>query len=172
MPRRLRIIFRALSAITLLESIFGVLLTALAMFSFPFIRATLEKNVVHPHHPALVFYTMALANVGFSVVLVIASVFLWKLQRRGLFLLACTLLAETLYFISVLFVVVGTELIRAHIALLTLAQSPSESTLDAMTGVGNMAVVVHLLTAFPIVAGILILFAYRYHRSYPARIAS
>lgn len=157
MPRRLRVIFRALSVLTSLEGAFGLLLTAMTMLVFPFVRPTLEDIVAHPYsHSALLLYAMALANVAFDVMLAIASVLLWKLQRRGLFLVVCTLLAEATY-------LAGITAVQMYFVLRRRSDSaPFSESLGAMSGVGNMSLGVQLATAFPIVAGVLIFFAYRY----------
>jgi hypothetical protein len=169
MPKRLNIIFRVLSVLTSAEAVFGLLFTAMMMLVFPNVRTTLENRVVHPYlRPVLVMYLMALANVAFNVALVIASIFLWKLQRRGLFLLSCTLLAEAIYFMWILFIEVGTEMVKTHIDLLKGERNPIQGTFGAMMGVGNVSLYIQFLSAFPIVAGVLIFFAYRYLRI-PAR---
>jgi hypothetical protein len=66
------------------------------------VRTALENVAAHPYSDTtLLLYLMTLTNVAFDVQLLIASIFLWKLQRRGLFLLVYTLLAETFYFVGI-----------------------------------------------------------------------
>jgi hypothetical protein len=163
MRQKLRVIFRVLSVITSLESACGLFFTVMAMLVYPFVSTTLENKLVYPYlHPRLVMYLMSFANILFDGLLLIAGVLLWKFRRRGLFLLAYTLVAEVVYFIAILLVEVGGEMIKAHLALLSGDRGPLQGTLGAMMGVGNMSLGIQFITAFPIVAGVLIFFAYRY----------
>jgi hypothetical protein len=156
-PRRLRTVFRVLSLVSSLEGAFGLFLTAIMMLVFPFAKSGLENVVTHSDsHSTLLLYMMALTNAAFDVALLIAGALLWKLQRRGLFLLVCTLLAEAAYFLGIVAIEMHFGLKRGT------GPSAFSETLGAMAGVGNISLGVQLATGFPIVAGILIFFAYRY----------
>src|SRR2546423_919971 len=94
MPRRLVIILKALSALTLLEGLAGLFGIAMTL--------TVETFFVHGelHISRVILYAMASANLGFNVVLFFAGTLLWKLQRKGLFVLVWCLIAEILYFLT------------------------------------------------------------------------
>ena len=97
MPLRLMTIFRVLSVLTLLEGLAGVVLTIVGL---PLNWRVLQKIVHQPFaHSTLLIYFVALVNLAFAVVLLVAGPLLWMLRRKGLFLVAWTLVAETVYFI-------------------------------------------------------------------------
>jgi hypothetical protein len=79
--------------------------------------------------------------------LLAAGALLWKLQRRGLLLLICVLLAEVVFVLSIL--AVG-------------ASKGFAPPVGFIVGMGLFPFVAQGVTVFPIIAGILIPFAYRY----------
>ena len=152
MPLRLMTIFRVLSVLTLLEGLAGVVLTIVGL---PLNWRVLQKIVHQPFaHSTLLIYFVALVNLAFAVVLLVAGPLLWMLRRKGLFLVAWTVVAETVYFILDLgitwYVYVGA------------GGGEFFQNLDYITGAGNIVLAVQLVTAFPIIAAVLIFFAYRY----------
>jgi hypothetical protein len=126
----------------------GFLFSALSIIAVPFNYKTLEDLVGHPYpHSAALLYLTGSVNLIFEVMLVVAGVLLWKLQRRGLLLLICVLIAE---FISVLGI------------MAIFAPRGQSKALGFIMGMGLMPFALQIVTGFPIVAGILIFFAYRY----------
>jgi hypothetical protein len=85
------------------------------------------------------------------VILLVAGVLLWKRQRRGLVVLTGTLIAE-------LVCGIGPAIVNAVHG----AQGISTSEHALLVGLALFPVFPQILTAFPLVAGILIFFAYRY----------
>jgi hypothetical protein len=154
---RPKMILRILSVFTLLEGFAGILAVAFQSYMVPLDQEVLGKVVSQPyiHSPALL-YSTAFLNLIFAVMLIFAGTFLWKLKRSGLMLLVCTLLAEVLYFVCISGVTMYLHRSSNE------ASRELSKTIAALTGVGNFFLGLQLLTAFPIVAGILIFFAYRY----------
>jgi hypothetical protein len=146
MPKRLRMIFRVLSAVTLLEGLGGIYSVAADISIVPITLKLMQRPYIHS---TWLLFPMAAMNLLFVVILFVAGAFIWKLQRRGLFLLACTLLAELVYFI-------GTIVISIFL------ERPSSTNFVFLVAAGNTPIGLQIFTAFPIVAGILIFFAYRY----------
>lgn len=157
MPRRLRTIFRILSVVTLLEATVGLFWIGLQMSVLAFHREAAFNfpGGPYPHLESLV-YLMTSANLLFIGTLIAAAILLWKLRRRGLFLLAWTLLIECAYFLGI--VAVGTYLgMNGDSARKVLA-----STFSVATAFGTAGLGIQLFTGFPLIAGVLIFFAYRY----------
>ena len=154
---RLRAILRVLSVLSLLEGAMSLLAVMAQLFLIPFDQQAVEKFVTRPYaHAATLLYLMASMNLVFAVALFVAGVFLWRLRRKGLLLLVCTLIGEAAYFMSLSGVVMFLH--RSADG----ASRELSRTISALTGVGNFALGLQLVTAFPIVAGVLIFFAYRY----------
>ena len=149
MPKRLRIIFRVLAAVTLLEGLIGLYGVAFDMSIVPLTLEYMKHTQGSYVYSRPLLFLMAAINLVFEVLLFFAGAFLWKLQRRGLFLLVCTLLGEIVSFIGAL--IVSIHLDRPHSGNVTF-----------LVGTGNIALGLQMLTAFPIVAGVLIFLAYRY----------
>lgn len=130
----------------------GFLLAAHNIITVSFDSKTLEYLAGYSYpHARLLLYLMDSANLLFGVMLLAAVVLLWKLERRGLLLLICVLITE---FIFVLCIIVDIA-----------ASKGFSKPLDFMVGRGLFPLAPQLVTAFPIVAGILIFFAYRYQRT-------
>jgi hypothetical protein len=91
------------------------------------------------------------ADLIVEVMLLAAGAFLWKMKRRGLFLLIAVLVTEFIY--------------AASISLALLAPRTGSALAKGfgyLVGMGLSPLSVQIVTAFPLVAGILIFFAYRY----------
>ena len=89
--------------------------------------------------------------MAFMFALITAGMHLWKLDRRGLRILVYTLLAELIYLIGI-----------ATVSMAFHNSNALGRNVGAMAGVGNLALGLQIVTGFPIVAGILVFFAYRY----------
>jgi hypothetical protein len=145
-PRRLRSIFRVLSGLTLADGSVGFILAAHNIINVP-VDST-EHLVGHPYsHSSSLLYSIDSANLVLNVMLLAAGALLWKLQRRGLLLLICVLLAEVVFVLSIL--AVG-------------ASKGFAPPVGFIVGMGLFPFVAQGVTVFPIIAGILIPFAYRY----------
>ena len=88
-------------------------------------------------------YFLASANVVFNLALLYAGGLLWKLKRRGLLVLISLLAVEFFY-------------------ILVSAATAASNEYDIILSIGLMPFAIQVVTAFPIVAGVLIFFAYRY----------
>ncbi len=157
MTRRLKIILRILSVVTLLEATAGLFWFGLEMYVLAFHREAAFNlpGGPYPHLESLV-YLMTSADLLFIATLIVAAILLWKLQRRGLFLLAWTLFVECVYFLGI--ITVGTYLgMSADSARKVLA-----STFTMAIAFGNRGLGTQLFTGFPLIAGVFIFFAYRY----------
>jgi hypothetical protein len=146
-PRRLRSIFRVLSGLTLADGSVGFILAAHNIINVPVDSTALEYLIGHPYsHSSSLLYSIDSANLVLNVMLLAAGALLWKLQRRGLLLLICVLLAEVVFVLSIL--AVG-------------ASKGFAPPVGFIVGMGLFPFVAQAVTVFPIVAGILIPFAYR-----------
>lgn len=157
MPGRLKTIFRILSVATLLEATVGLFWIGLQMFVLAFRREAAFNlpGGPYPHLETLV-YLMTSADLLFIATLLVAAILLWKLRRRGLFLLAWTILAELAY-LGVI-IALGTYLGTSG----DTARKSLAGTLNLALAFGNAGLGIQLFTAFPLIAGVLIFFAYRY----------
>ena len=143
-PRRLRAIFRVLSVLTLLEGFVGLLIASDTVATGPINYRALQHLDGQTHAPALrLLYFLASANVVFNLALFYAGGLLWKLKRRGLLALIYVLVIEFVYI------------------LVYVTTAPSKEY-GIILGFGLLPFAIQVVTAFPIVAGVLIFFAYRY----------
>src|SRR5258708_39094296 len=148
-PRRLRSIFRVLSGLTLADGSVGFILAAHNIINVPVDSTALEHLIGHPYsHSSSLLYSIDSANLVLNVMLLAAGALLWKLRRRGLLLLICVLLAEVVFVLSILSV--G-------------ASKGFEPRVGLFVVLGLLPIDAQAVTVFPIVAGILIPFAYRCH---------
>lgn len=146
LPRRLRAIFRTLSVLTLLEGFVGFLIAADSIASGPMTYRALQQLNGQQTYPSSLrlLYFLASANVVINLVLLYAGRLLWKLKRRGLLVLIYVLAIEFFY-----------------ILVFSTTTAPSREH-GIILGFGLMPFVIQVVTAFPIAAGVLIFFAYRY----------
>jgi hypothetical protein len=152
MPMRLMAIFRVLSVLTLLEGLAGVVLTIVRL---PMDWMMLQKMANPVPHSTLLIYLIALVNLAFAVTLVVAGTLLWMLRRRGLFLVSWTLVAEIAYF----FILdTGMTMYVHH----KMGGGEFFENFSYITLGGNVVLAVQLVTGFPVIAAVLIFFAYRY----------
>lgn len=137
-----------LSILTIAEGGLGLLLTTCVIILVPFHYATLNNLEGRPYpHSLWLLYLLASASAVFDLMLLGASVSLWKLQRRGLVALICVLIAEFVCVLCIIFSFSSRVFSQAQ---------------SYMMGMGLIPFSPQIVTAFPIVAGILIFFAYRY----------
>lgn len=157
-PRRVRTIFRVLSVLTFVAGGLGLLVTASEITLGPTEKRAVESVYGQPYPDVWLVYLVESISLIFNGMLVRVGTFLWKHQRRGLLLLIAVLVGEFFYCIvfSVLldFVVAGDKAGTASQAL-GIAHG-------YILGAVLWGFIPQFVTAFPIVAGILIFFAYRY----------
>jgi hypothetical protein len=161
LPKKIKTIFRVLSVLTLLEGGLGLLMTASALVLglFKYEALDLLSGYKHPKLNFVYVYLIGFGDVVFMAALVIAGLLLWKQRRRGLQVLAWTLVAE--FFLVVLFA----------FTFLPFVGFGYSSTQSYIVGTAAVPFTPQIITAFPIIAGFLIFFAYRY-LGIPARPAN
>lgn len=149
--RRVRRIFRVLSILTFLEGGLGLFATLVTIRMGRIHFEALEYLLGYKYPHGWLVYAIECVNFSFCVVLFAVAALLWKQQRRGLFRLVCVLAAEFLYCVVFAMAFVGPRgdpaLFKAH---------------GYITGMAMMPFSLQIVTAFPVIAGILIFFAYRY----------
>ena len=144
LPKRVRLIFRTLSVLTLLVGLVGFLIAADSIATGPIYYRALQHLHGQTHPSALrMLYFLASANVVFNLALLYAGGLLWKLKRRGLLVLISLLAVEFFY-------------------ILVFAGTAASNEYDIILGIVLMPFAIQVVTAFPILAGVLIFFAYRY----------
>jgi hypothetical protein len=153
MPRKAETLMRVLAVINVLEGAGGLFMVALALDTIlgPF-RGLVPGT---RQHAGSAVYAMAFANVAFACLLFISASLLWRLKRSGLLLLLCTLCSEVVYFLTLV-----ATLMHRESARLPHSQGPA-SAFAPLFGFANMGLGVQVLTAYPLIAGVLIFLAYR-----------
>ena len=154
------VLFRILAVLTGLEDGIGLCSAALFAVTFPLVntsfRAELPDSGVLSGlpHLRLIFWSMSALNFIFIGFLLRSAVLLWRLLWRGALLLIAVLCCEVLYFL----------LLRESSAFLHSAgdglPKTVGDTLATLGGAGNMGLSIQILTAFPLIAGVLILLLY------------
>jgi hypothetical protein len=143
-------------------AVFTAIVAALAVAG---IAAAVARFPFHKH-PEYEFWFLAVmaANLVFVLLLALSVIPLWRARRSGLVLLLVTLSLELLYFI-------GTSIVHAR----------SVETAIARTGRGitvfwawtyDPSLAVQFLTLYPVIAPILIVFAWRETRRREAALPS
>jgi hypothetical protein len=153
-PKRLRTLMRVLSVVTLIEAVGGLFTVASTL---PVIVGPLRALVLGNHARwERALYGMAAANLIFVSMLFICGVRIWKLDRRGLRLLAWTLSAEAVYFVTVILV---PSLLYTWPGP---QREPTRDTFAPFTAFGNMGLTLQAITAYPLLAAVLLFFSYRW----------
>jgi hypothetical protein len=150
MPRRVRVIFRVLAILSFVEGLGGVLLTIMNAKMVP-IYITSDVLSVNSNQVARLLYAVSYISLPFNCMLLVAGVFLWKVQRRGLSVLAWIIIVE-----------LASVTAAALIGAVRTMHGHEIPDLGFFLGVAIFPVGLQVITAFPVVAGILIFFAYRY----------
>ena len=146
-------IFRTLSVLTLLEGSVGFLVAADSIAMGPFSYKALQ-HLEGQNYPSAVqlIYFITIASLVFCLLLLYVGRLLWKLRRRGLSALIYVLAAE--FFYSLIFI---TTVMSTH----SFFRAPSKGYAFIL-GMGLMPFAIQVVTAFPIISGVLIFFGYRY----------
>lgn len=139
--------------LTLFEGSVGFLVAADSIAMGPFSYKALQ-HLEGQNYPSAVhlIYFIAIASLVFSLLLLYVGRLLWKLRRRGLSALIYVLAAECFYSLILITTVMSTH---------SFFRAPSNGY-SFILGMGLTPFAIQVVTAFPIIAGVLIFFAYRY----------
>ena len=154
MPTRALVLMRALAVISVLEAVGGL---------FPLVMAV--RAAVGPSQALIAaslpgwkgaLYTITPISLLLALLLFSSAALLWRLKTVGLALLAWTLASEVLIFLFLTFRA-GASVARA---------GPSPLPEAATAGFyGLIGLGVHMVTAFPLVGGVLVFLAYHWLRA-------
>ena len=145
MMKKPRIVLRTLAVLTAFEAFGGLLLLAITPAGYSAIKSRFASDC--PHFD-LINLGLVLANLLIVGLLLSSAFLLWRLQRRGLFLLVITLCFEFLCFLGLVIGMMNLKL---------------EGVANAwLIGVAMTAVGVQVYTAYPLIAVPLLVLAYRY----------
>jgi hypothetical protein len=147
MNKKARLVLQILSVITALEALGGIVFIALTLLT-SYLMSKTSRSGEGPL-PAVYFYGI-FANVVFIALLAFSAVLIWRMRRTGIALLVATIGCEVIYFFAP--------------APMTHASRDSILQAAAFSGVGNPAIGLQLITAFPLVALGLIALCFRYLR--------
>ncbi|MBZ5671402.1 MAG: hypothetical protein LAO04_16935 [Acidobacteriia bacterium] len=146
---------------------FAIVNVLFATFGLYFLAKTVLIVYVTGHHPddlayyPQAFYGRSIINLLFLLALLAGSAFLWRLQRRGLWICNIVFGGEILYFFATALFVFSSMFVRGKIALIG-------HSMAATDGTGDMGISAQLLTGYPIIALIVLNIAYRkLHRAKP-----
>jgi hypothetical protein len=153
MHRKTSIILRVLAVLTALVALGGFFFVGLAVPGFFTASSAFSSELPLFNQ---VYLGLILVNLTFVALLFVSAFLLWKLQRRGLFLLVLTLCLELLY----MSILVGSTMV--------LEQNGLQMAIASLTGVGMMVLGLQIYTAYPLFALVLLILAYR-HLGIPAR---
>ena len=148
MNKKAHSVLKVLAVITGLEAIGGIVFLGLdIVMSYMLSRIPRTGD---GHLPNIFFYYV-FVNSLFVAMLAVSTALLWKLRKSGIALLSATIACEIVYFF-------------APVPILT-ARSDSAQIVGAFLGVGNVGIGIQLVTAFPLVAFILIALCFHYLRA-------
>jgi hypothetical protein len=142
-----RFVFRALALVNLFEGLLGLELSTQTMWAFSHHRAMFGQE---PYLSLTIYGRLALGIV-FSGFLIGSAPFLWRAIRIGIRVTLVVLSVEVIY--SLAFTMVQMWAASRYPAM--------NHVLSGSTGIGDMAIGVQLITAYPIVACVLAYFAWK-----------
>lgn len=153
MHRRTTLIMRALALGNILEGAVGLFLLSVMTTTAiqPVARAVLTELPASP----ITIWTGVAVDIGFLALLLVSAHLLWNLRRSGLSLLAWTLGGEAFLFIA-LTVLQGLFSLRTE-AGAQAAAGHLQSVLFMLSFVFGF----QMITAYPLVAGVLVVLAFR-----------
>jgi len=143
MPSKPKVVLRILALLTALEALGALLAVGLSVSTYSLVKDRFGSD--YPHFGEI-YMALVLANVLIIGLLFVSAFLLWRLQRRGLFLLILTLGIELVYLIGLMGALLSHE---------------SAITAELM-GVGLRVLILQILTAYPLMAVVLLILAYRY----------
>jgi hypothetical protein len=139
---------------------FAIVNVLLVMFGLYFLVKTVLRHYGLPPYPGApayyhqAFYGRSIINLLFLLALLTGSAFLWRLQRRGLWICNIVFGGEILYIFATDLLIVPSIFVGGKLALFDLA-------LGATAGTGDMGINAQVLTGYPIIALIALNIAYR-----------
>jgi len=143
MPSKPKVVLRILALLTALEALGALLAVGLSVSTYSLVKDRFGSD--YPHFGGI-YMALVFANVLIIGLLFVSAFLLWRLQRRGLFLLILTL---------------GIELVSLIGLMGALLSHESAITAELM-GVGLRVLILQILTAYPLMAVVLLVLAYRY----------
>ena len=148
MKRWARILIRALSVANLLQAVVGLVVMGEGVF-----RATARFETTGRHYAVFPYRAMIVINLVFLLTLIVGSIYLWKLSRRGLHVCNVLFFSELGYWLLL------QRLSSASFGGGTTAES-FRIALDEAAVMGNMGLWPQLLTLYPLIALLLLNLAY------------
>jgi len=139
---------------------FAIVNVLLVMFGLYFlVRTVLRVYTMGAHDDLLAYYAQAfygrsIINLLFLLALLAGSAFLWRLQRRGLWICNIVFGGEILYLFATDLFIVLSIFVGGKIALIG-------DSMAASAGTGDMGINAQVLTGYPIIALIVLNIAYR-----------
>ena len=144
------IVIRLLAAITFVESAVAVWAILRTIGNFPMNRRYYGAGYAHF---SSMYLFLVFVNCIFAALLVRSAILQWRLSRKGLKLLTFTLGLEVLYFIVDMIVAVHWHP--------TTGDPGARMTTSVLIGASGPALYFQMLTAFPLVATVLIILGFR-----------
>ncbi len=148
MNKKAQFVLKILAVITGLEALGGIVFIAFTLLT-SYLMSKTSGSGGGPL-PAVYFYDVS-ANAVFVALLAFSAVLVWRLRRTGIALLVATIGCEVIYFFA--------PAPMTHVSRDSILQAA------AFAGVGNPAIGLQLITAFPLVALGLIALCFRYLRA-------
>lgn len=146
MNRKTTMILRILAVLTAIVALGGLFFVGLSVPGLFAGSSKLSSELLHYNR---VYLGLVLVNLAIVALLLVSARLIWRLQRRGLFLLVLTLCLEAVY----LSILVGSSMV--------LEQNGLQTAVATLTGVGMMVVGLQIYTAYPLFALVLLILAYR-----------
>jgi hypothetical protein len=144
------IVMRLLAAITFAESAVAIWTILRTIGNFPMNRRYYGAGYTHF---SSMYLFLVLVNCIFVALLVRSAILQWRLSRKGLNLLALTLGLEVLYFI--------VDAIVAVRLYPTTGDLNARMTSSVLIGASGSSLYFQMITAFPLVATVLIILGFR-----------
>lgn len=144
------VVLRAFAIVNVLFATFGLYFLVRTVLG---VYASGPRPDHLPFYPQA-FYGRSIINLLFLLALLVGSVFLWRLQRRGLVICNIVFAGEILYFLATVLFGFASIFATGIIALIG-------DSIAATAGTGNMGINAQLLTGYPIIALIVLNIAFR-----------
>ena len=138
-----KVVIRILALLTALEALGALLAVGLSVSTYSLVKESFGAD--YPHFGEI-YMAFVFADVLIIGLLFVSAFLLWRLQRRGLFLLILTLGIELVYFIALMMGLLSHESAMAA----------------ELVGVGMRALILQVFTGYPLIAVVLLVLAYRY----------
>ena len=139
---------------------FAIVNVLLVMFGLCFLVSSVLRHYGLPPYPTAppyyhqAFYGKSIINLFFLIALLAGSRFLWRLERRGLWICNIVFAGEIMYFLVDVAFSLFSQFAGGEIALVGFSMA-------TVAGTGDMGINAQLLTGYPIIALIALNIAYR-----------